>query len=165
LSQPMMNLCPCAALRAPDVFPIPYNFVPWVQPSLGLYKKDNEDPKEKEMQFPLKFLIIPLREGGPPHTKRRGTQRPKWTRLKEAPPRSGYFTWDQFRQLCAELPPHARPPVTIDYLERDAVGRDYVPPVEAGAFRPSAKDRHHHACWRGYQDFGTPNADHGWRVV
>ena len=43
------------------------------------------------------------------------TQRPKWTRLKEAPPRSGYFTWDQFRQLCAELPPHARPPVTIDY--------------------------------------------------
>lgn len=27
------------------------------------------------------------------------TQRPKWTRLKEAPPRSGFFIWEQFTSL------------------------------------------------------------------
>lgn len=43
------------------------------------------------------------------------TQRPKWTRLKEAPPRSGFFIWEQFRSLRNELPAHARVPVTIDY--------------------------------------------------
>ena len=71
LSQPMMNLCPCAALRAPDAFPIPYKFVPWVQPSFGPYKKGNEDPKEKEMQFLLKFLSVPLRRWTTAHKKTR----------------------------------------------------------------------------------------------
>jgi integrase len=43
------------------------------------------------------------------------TQRPKWARLKEAPPRSGFFIWEQFTSLRDELPLHARVPVTIDY--------------------------------------------------
>jgi len=40
---------------------------------------------------------------------------PKWTALKEAPPRSGTRTWEEFTAVRSILPPHARVPVTIEY--------------------------------------------------
>lgn len=43
------------------------------------------------------------------------TSIPQWSKLKEAPPRSGYRTWDEFVKVRALLPPHARVPVTIEY--------------------------------------------------
>ena len=40
---------------------------------------------------------------------------PEWTALKEAPPRSGTRTWQEFVAVRAALPPHARIPVSIEY--------------------------------------------------
>ncbi len=40
---------------------------------------------------------------------------PEWKALKEAPPRSGTQTWQEFVTVRALLPPHARIPVTIEY--------------------------------------------------
>lgn len=57
----MMTLCLCAALHAPDAIPVPFQFVPWMQPSLGPYKKDNEQPKKEEIRFLVEFLIFPLK--------------------------------------------------------------------------------------------------------
>jgi integrase len=43
------------------------------------------------------------------------TRLPAWTKLQEAPPRSGFVRWADFVRLRAALPPHARIPVTIAY--------------------------------------------------
>lgn len=43
------------------------------------------------------------------------TRIPVWTRLKEAPPRSGTWSWENFLRVRSALPPHARPFVTICY--------------------------------------------------
>lgn len=40
---------------------------------------------------------------------------PAWKALKEAPPRSGTRTWEEFTKVRALLPDHARVPVTIEY--------------------------------------------------
>lgn len=40
---------------------------------------------------------------------------PKWTALKEAPPRSGTRSWEEFVKVRALLPDHARVPVSIEY--------------------------------------------------
>lgn len=40
---------------------------------------------------------------------------PGWTALKEAPPRSGTRTWEEFLAVRGLLPPHARVAVTIEY--------------------------------------------------
>lgn len=40
---------------------------------------------------------------------------PAWTALKEAPPRSGTRTWEEFLNVRSLLPPHARVPVTIEF--------------------------------------------------
>lgn len=43
------------------------------------------------------------------------SKRPKWKKLKEAAPRSGFFEWEDFEKVREELPLHARPPVSIEY--------------------------------------------------
>lgn len=40
---------------------------------------------------------------------------PRWHRLREAPPRSGTFSWDNFVKVRESLPKHARIPATICY--------------------------------------------------
>jgi integrase len=40
---------------------------------------------------------------------------PTWKKLKEAPPRTGYRTWQEFVKVRGLLPAHARIPVTIEY--------------------------------------------------
>jgi integrase len=43
------------------------------------------------------------------------TRTPDWTKRKEAAPRTGYRTWDEFVRVRGLLPAHARIPVTIEY--------------------------------------------------
>ena len=40
---------------------------------------------------------------------------PRWRRLREAPPRSGTFSWDTFVKVRDALPEHAKIPATICY--------------------------------------------------
>lgn len=40
---------------------------------------------------------------------------PTWTALKEAPPRSGVRSWEEFIAVRAALPAHAKIPVTIEF--------------------------------------------------
>ncbi|MBX9658873.1 MAG: tyrosine-type recombinase/integrase [Nitrospiraceae bacterium] len=41
--------------------------------------------------------------------------KPRWTALKEAPPRSGTRSWDEFVAVRSALPAHAKIPVTIEF--------------------------------------------------
>ncbi|WP_447973945.1 tyrosine-type recombinase/integrase [Nitrospira sp. Kam-Ns4a] len=62
----------------------------------------------RRMAFLLRGYRLALR-AQPPLV----TRLPPWTKLAEAPPRSGFWTWEDFVRVRALLPPHARIPVTI----------------------------------------------------
>ncbi len=62
----------------------------------------------RRMAFLLRGYRLALR-AQPPLVSRI----PQWTKLTEAPPRSGFWTWEDFVRVRTLLPPHARIPVTI----------------------------------------------------